>query len=99
MIHWLTTAPNPRSRATGYDAGQRGWRLHAVEAPDNFRFSELNVNVPSAVCGVRPSHGWGLDMFIDRRCTRCERKLGLPLSDVNAYSVQLRKELRAERKR
>lgn len=76
MIHWLTTAPNPKSPATGYDAGQRGWRLHAVEAPDNFKFSEFNATTHPALCGVRPAHGWSLDMFIDRRCVRCERKAG-----------------------
>lgn len=34
MIHWLTTSPNPKSSARGCDAGQRGWRLHAVEAAE-----------------------------------------------------------------
>lgn len=75
MIHWLTTMPHPKSAATGFDAGQRGWRLHAVEAPEHFKFSELNIISRSAICGVRPNHGWSLDLFIDRKCARCERKI------------------------
>ena len=27
---WMVTAPNPRHPGTGYDAGQRGWKLHAI---------------------------------------------------------------------
>lgn len=68
-IEWLTTAPNPRSPATGYDAGQRGWRLHAVETNgcDTFR----QIRCFRALCGLTPAHGWGLDMFIETRCKRC----------------------------
>lgn len=70
---WLTTAPNPRSSATGYDAGQRGWKLHAVKADDDVKFSDIRFE--SALCGCLPSHGWGLDMFIEDKCKRCERKM------------------------
>ena len=42
MWQWVTTAPNPRSLATGLDDGQRGWRrLHAVRATDDPNFSQL----------------------------------------------------------
>lgn len=70
--HWLTTAPNPRSAATGYNAGQNGWALHLVES-DATEFSALGKG-PKAVrslCGLRPRHGWSLDMFIDAKCERC----------------------------
>ena len=70
MIHWLTTAPNPQSPATGHDAGQRGWRLHAVEALPDSKFDE--VRHKAALCGLIPRHGWGLDMFIEDRCRRCQ---------------------------
>jgi hypothetical protein len=72
-IQWFTTAPNPRSRSTGYDAGQRGWRLHAVMAGDHQKFSELRYGYPG-LCGVRPRHGWSLDLFIDAKCVRCVKK-------------------------
>lgn len=72
-FHWLTTAPNPRTPATGHDAGQRGWRLHAVEAPPGAKFSEIK-RVPAA-CGLRPRHGWSLDQFIEDRCEKCVRAL------------------------
>jgi hypothetical protein len=72
-IHWVTTAPNPRSPATGHDAGQRGWRLHAVEAPADAKF--IDIKFASAACGLRPRHGWDLDMFIEDRCIRCSRAL------------------------
>lgn len=73
MTQWLTTAPNPRSRGTGVDAGQRGWRLHAVMASESETFAELKFRV--AACGLRPRHGWGLDMFIEAHCARCEAAL------------------------
>jgi hypothetical protein len=72
-FQWLTTNPNPRSPATGVDAGQRGWRLHAIEASPETTFSEVRI-LPAA-CGLRPRHGWGLDMFIEDRCKRCERAI------------------------
>jgi len=71
MKHWLTTAPNPRSPATGHDGGQRGWRLHAVEAAADAKFSEITRQ--PALCGLVPRHGWSLDMFIETRCKRCQR--------------------------
>ena len=72
-IQWLTTSPNPRSAATGHDAGQRGWRLHAVEADENQKFTEIRGR--RALCGVLPRHGWGLDMFVEDRCKRCAAKV------------------------
>ena len=69
-LHWLTTQPNPRSAATGHDAGQRGWRLHAIVTDS----TTLSLKGSVALCGLRPRHGWGLDLFIEMRCKRCERK-------------------------
>jgi hypothetical protein len=68
-VEWLTTAPNPRSPATGVDAGQRGCALHAVETTGRERLSKLRGR--RAACGLLPRHGWGLDMFVDDRCKRC----------------------------
>lgn len=71
---WCTTLPNPRSSMMGYDAGQRGWRLHAVPLRDG------ESDIPfggrrTALCGMWPSHGWGLDLFIEDRCKRCAAAL------------------------
>jgi hypothetical protein len=74
-IKWLTTAPNPRSRATGHDAGQRGWKLHAI-ITDSDSFEEIRRQ--HALCGLRPAYGWGLDMFIEDKCQRCLNKIGRP---------------------
>jgi hypothetical protein len=74
-MQWLTTAPNPRSPATGFDAGQRGWRTHAVECKIGSNFGD--VRFVSAACGLRPAHGWGLDTFIEDKCQRCAAKLRL----------------------
>ena len=61
---WLTTAPNPRSPATGHNAGQRGWKLHAVRAGDAL-----------AMCAARRT-----PTLIFRSPTRCARNgLGAPL--------------------
>lgn len=67
-LQWLTTAPNPRSRATGFDSNQRGWKLHAVETINNsFKQSRLQ----RSLCGLLPAHGWSMDMFIEDKCIRC----------------------------
>lgn len=72
ITHWLTTAPNPRTPATGVNAGQRGWRQHAVTTGwDNFK----QIRFVAAECGMTPSHGWGLDGFIEDKCERCLRAL------------------------
>lgn len=73
---WLTTAPNPRCPRTGIDEGQRGWVQHAVVATDEQTLGDLRYT--AAACGLRPSHGWGVDLFIERKCARCCKKLGLP---------------------
>lgn len=67
--HWVTTSPNPRRPATGHDAGQRGWKLHAVRAHEDARFSDIRAR--PAACGLVPRHGWGMDAFIEDRCERC----------------------------
>lgn len=67
---WLTTSPNPRVRGYGPDDGQRGWRLHAVICED--ATSRADANKLPALCGLRPRHGWGLDLFIQKPCARCE---------------------------
>ena len=72
MLHWLTTAPNPRSSATGYDGGQKGWKLHAIET-DSDSFKEIRWE--RAVCGLQARHGWGLDMFIEDKCEKCLKRL------------------------
>lgn len=70
-FQWLTTAPNPRSSATGVDAGQRGWKLHCVMATETETFASLRWR--RAACGLMPNHGWSLDLFIQDKCDRCSR--------------------------
>jgi hypothetical protein len=53
-------------------AGQRGWRLHAIEVADDELLEAIGQR--RAICGLRPSHGWGVDLFIDRECSRCARR-------------------------
>jgi hypothetical protein len=84
-IQWLTTAPNPRSPATGYDAGQRGWRVHAVRAYRTQTFDAIKFY--PALCGLEPAHGWGVDLYIDRKCARCvaalvKRGIILPADNI-----------------
>lgn len=73
MIHWLTTAPNPRVRPYGPDQGQRGWQLHAIEAEKDATMS--GVKYKRSLCGLLPRHGWGLDLIIEDECERCVRAL------------------------
>jgi hypothetical protein len=72
-VQWLTTAPNPRSSTKGFDAGQRGWRMHAVRADDQETLD--SVSGRPALCGLVPSHGWSVDLFIDQKCKRCVKAL------------------------
>lgn len=68
MTHWLVTAlrPNISGKST-----PRGWRLHAIEAPRNATFTSIAAQ--PALCGLRARHGWDADLFITRRCPRCQR--------------------------
>lgn len=72
---WLPTAPSGRAHTHGADCGQTGWRLHAVQVENGETFEQVGRR--PAVCGLRPGTGWGLDLFIEDRCKRCLRKLGL----------------------
>ena len=74
-IQWLTTAPNPNVKATGFDASQRGWKLHAVYALDSATWESIKTR--KAVCGVTPAHGWGVDLYIEDKCKNCMKKLSL----------------------
>ena len=75
MIQWLTTSPNPNVRGYGADDGQRGWKLHAVEGDDTETLNAFRYR--RAACGLKPAHGWGLDLFIEEKCIKCLVKTGL----------------------
>lgn len=58
---WVVTGTNPASPATGYDAGRRGWKQHAVRAGNEERVADIAAR--AAACGLVPKHGWDLDLF------------------------------------
>jgi hypothetical protein len=69
-LEWLTTA------ATTSAGEPRGWKLHAVlGATKKSTLRDLNERGARAACGLRTP--WGTDLFIDKKCARCLRKLGL----------------------
>lgn len=70
MIHWLTTL-SPKLAFTHAPSAITGWKLHAVEASDDASLTEIGRR--RALCGLRPRHGWTVDLFIEERCQRCER--------------------------
>lgn len=72
-FQWFVTSPNPRSPQTGPDAGQRGWRLHAVPLRRGEAYEEMKRR--PALCGLWPRHGWGGDLFIDNECDRCQKAM------------------------
>lgn len=72
-IEWLTTSPNPRVISHTNDAGQRGWKTHAVNMGEKTNLSEVKYR--TALCGIIPRHGWGMDLFIEDKCTRCIKAL------------------------
>lgn len=53
----------------------RAWKLHAVraKATDTGR----DVRFRRAACGLRTARGWTIDLFVEQRCSRCLRALGL----------------------
>jgi hypothetical protein len=71
-VQWLTSRPSGRAHTCGADRGQTGWRLHAVEAAKSETFADIGARV--ALCGLRPRHGWSLDLFIDEKCKRCVKE-------------------------
>lgn len=83
LIYWMTTMPNPSVVSHTADAGQRGWRTHAVPQQEfeaelariKSEGKTLQFRAPRvrALCGLRPGHGWGHDLFIEEKCARCAR--------------------------
>lgn len=67
MYRQYTTVLNPRVPQWGEP---RGWRLHTVRVPEGATFAQLKGL--RALCGLRPRHGWGGDLFIDEPCAKCE---------------------------
>lgn len=89
-IVFCTTSPNPRVHVRGYDCGQNGWKLHAVYGLPLDSFASLGRS--RALCGVRPRHGWSLDLFIEDPCLKCIAKaliLGLEIDKDILYSYQV----------
>lgn len=70
LFAWGTTLPHPTKKAHrhGADDGQVGWKLHAFPVEEDGTHEKR----AQSLCGLRPRHGWGLDLFIDERCTRCD---------------------------
>lgn len=90
-LQWLTTTPNPAVIDWSPDAGQRGWKLHLATLGQfttqrHHGYRQLTtIDRSPALCGLRPAHGWGLDMFIEDECSRCvkiatRRGLAIPES-------------------
>lgn len=71
MIHWLIV-----NNYTKLDVPTT-WVLHAIEAEENATTGEIKD--VRAACGVLPARrrGWNMDLFVEKKCARCLRKLGL----------------------
>jgi hypothetical protein len=82
-IQWLTFAPSGKSHTHSADDGVTGWRLHAIAATDKTTMGELGRK--AAICGRRPKTGWNLDLFIEQKCSRCEKALGLLSVESERY--------------
>lgn len=76
-LDWFVTAPNPRVAmvAQNADAGQRGWRLHALMVNGGNADTLTSIKHYRSACGISPPHGWTIDMLIEQKCERCERAL------------------------
>lgn len=72
-MEWRTTAPDPHRVSFTMDKGQRGWKLHLVKLGKLTSPLHGGIDVSRALCGLVPSHGWCLDLFIEDRCSVCVR--------------------------
>lgn len=78
LVQWLNAETNPRIRATGFNAGRSAWKFHAVLSDPRQKFEEIKG--VHALCGLKPRHGWGMDLFMDiddevaGRCLKCYYK-------------------------
>ena len=58
-----------------------------------------------AFCGLRPRHGWGVDLFIDRQCARCtaviarRKQAGEVFVDLGAIMQERYMKVKAEQER
>jgi len=93
-FRWVTTSPNPRHPGTGYDAGQKGWRLHVVPMKEGETYAEYKRR--PALCGTSPRHGWGLDLFIEDECSRCQSAMKKREAATEVF-VELAEVARAKR--
>lgn len=91
---WFMTAPHPWKRAHAHSAddGRIGWRWHAVPAAfmSDGQGGQVEHKRRPALCGLRPAHGWGGDIFSDEMCERCRIKAeatGFPFMDGLQRSV------------
>lgn len=69
VIHWVSTAA---TQSDGFTP--RGWKLHAIEAPEKVTFREAKAQ--RSKCNMSPRL-WGLDLHIDKKCAPCLRALDL----------------------
>jgi len=67
--HWVVTNNYSKSDVP------RGWKLHAVEAPEKATFEDIKRL--EAACGLHTRRGWSIDLFITKKCARCLVALGL----------------------
>jgi len=66
-LQWLSTATNRPDPS--------GWKLHAIEAGSKDTLADIRKR--PAKCGLNPAHGWSIDLFLEKKCTRCLRATGL----------------------
>jgi hypothetical protein len=72
-VTWIST-----NDKNGGGPWQSGWKEHAVPLLDgeDENMSSVALGKRRALCGLRPRHGWGIDLFIDEKCKRCEAEAG-----------------------
>lgn len=71
VFEWLPTG----ATYPGPGGEPRGWRLHAVMGATKEMTAGEAWKLPAA-CGLTP-RPWGMDLFIEKKCARCLRALGI----------------------
>ena len=94
FIHWRTTYPSGRAHTHGADDGVTGWKLHAVPSPAEHITVNSNRYFNPALCGMVPGTGlWGMDLFIEDKCSRCAKALLKLSQDVQTQAEESFKEI------
>ena len=73
-LTWLST--NDKNGGGPWQTGSKEHAVPLEQGENESSTTAISLGRRRALCGLRPRHGWGVDLFIDEKCKRCEAKAG-----------------------